>query len=158
MTNDESRMTIQDPMSNGSNGGAPEDVATGPRKDRFDLEERTARFGEAVIEFCRRVPTNPVTARLIPQLVAAATSVGANYSEANDAVSKREFRNKIGTCRKESKESKFFLRMTAAAVPEMKADARPFWQEAKELNLIFSAIFNRTPCEARREPRATFGH
>ena len=67
----------------------------------FDLEERTARFGEDVIGFARTVPENAVTKRLISQLVGAATSVGANYCEADDAVSKKEFRYKIGICKKE---------------------------------------------------------
>jgi four helix bundle protein len=77
----------------------------------FDLEERTAKFGEAVIRFCKRVPVNPVTSPLITQLVKAGSSVGANYGEANDAESKPDFRHKIGICRKESKESKHFLRI-----------------------------------------------
>src|SRR5438477_12451856 len=81
----------------------------------YDLEERTARFGEAIIRFAKKIPQNPVNNRLIDQLVGAGTSVGANYCEADDAVSKRDFRNKIGTCRKEAKETKFFLRMIATA-------------------------------------------
>ena len=52
----------------------------------FDLEERTALFGEAVIAFARKIPRDPVTQRLISQLVGAGTSVGANYCEADDAV------------------------------------------------------------------------
>jgi four helix bundle protein len=52
---------------------------------RYDLEERTARFGEAVIRFAKKIPIDPVTESLIKQLVSAATSVGANYCEADDA-------------------------------------------------------------------------
>ena len=66
----------------------------------YDLEERTARFGEAVIDFAKQIPQDAVTNRLISQLVGAATSVGANYVEADDAVSKKEFLKSIGTCRK----------------------------------------------------------
>jgi 23S rRNA-intervening sequence protein len=63
-----------------------------PAKPRvYDLEERTARFGEAVIDFVKQIPQDAVTSRLISQLVGAATSVGANYVEADDAVSKKEF-------------------------------------------------------------------
>jgi four helix bundle protein len=108
--------------------------------EKFDLEERTARFGETVIRFAKRIPVNPVTQRLISQLVGAATSVGANYGEANDAESKKDFRHKIGICRKESKETKHWLRMIAVAEPDLSDDARPLWQEAKELNLIFGKI------------------
>src|SRR6476646_7442627 len=69
----------------------------------YDLEERTARFGEAIIDFAKTIPLNPVTTRIISQLVGAGTSVGANYVEADDAVSKPRklsgLKN-IGTCRK----------------------------------------------------------
>ena len=107
---------------------------------KFDLEERTAQFGEAVIRFAKRVPVNTVTMPLIGQLVCAGTSIGANYCEANDAESRKDFRHKIGICRKESKETKHWLRMIAVAAPELRADARTLWQEAKELNLIFGKI------------------
>ena len=80
-------------------------------KPVYDLEERTARFGETVIDFARTIPQNPVTNRIISQLVGAGTSVGANYVEADDAVSKKEFLKNIGTCRKEARETKHFLRM-----------------------------------------------
>jgi four helix bundle protein len=76
----------------------------------YDLEERTARFGEAVIDFAKTIPQNSVTNRLINQLVGAGTSVGANYIEADDAVSKKEFLKSIGICKKETREAKHFLR------------------------------------------------
>ncbi|PYJ86251.1 MAG: four helix bundle protein [Verrucomicrobia bacterium] len=118
-----------------------EDAING--KPVFDLEERTARFGEAVIRFAKKIPPNSVNNRLIEQLVGAATSVGANYCEADDGVSRKDFKNKIGTCRKEARESKFFLRMVATAEPGMKTEARALWQEAKELHLIFSSIWRK---------------
>jgi four helix bundle protein len=105
------------------------------------LEERTARFGEAVIDFARTIPQDAVTNRLISQLVGAATSVGANYVEADDAVSKKEFLKSIGTCRKEARETKHFLRMIVRAVPGLTPRARALWLEAKELHLIFSKIW-----------------
>ena len=85
----------------------------GPNNDArpFDLEERTAKFGEAIIAFAKKIPENSVNGRLINQLVGAGTSVGANYCEASDCVSKKDFKKSIGTCRKESKETRFFLRM-----------------------------------------------
>ena len=110
----------------------------------FDLEERTAQFGEAVIHFARAIAKNPVTTPLISQLVRAGTSVGANYCEADDAVSKKDFKNKIGTCRKEARETKLWLRMIAAAEPGLKTQARKLWQEAKELHLIFAAIWRKS--------------
>ena len=110
---------------------------------KYDLEERTARFGEAVIRFAKKIPRGPGNDRLIGQLVGAATSVGANYCEADDGSSKKDFRNKICICRKEARETKFFLRMVAAAEESLKAEARVLWQEAKELHLIFSAIWRK---------------
>lgn len=110
----------------------------------FDLEERTARFGEAVILFAKTVKRDPVNTPLVSQLVRAASSIGANYAEADDAESKKDFRHKIGICRKESRETKHWLRMIAASDPERKQEARALWQEAKELNLIFGAIRRRS--------------
>ena len=107
----------------------------------YDLEERTAKFGETVIDFAKQVPQNAITNRIISQLVGAATSVGANYVEADDAVSKKEFLKSIGTCRKEARETKHFLRMIVRAVPELTGQARTLWLEAKELNLIFSKVW-----------------
>jgi len=123
------------------------DVAAVVREERsdervvYDLEERTARFGEAVIDFARTIPQNAVTNRIVNQLVGAGTSVGANYVEADDAVSKKEFLKSIGTCKKEAREAKHFLRMAVRAVPELKPQARKLWLEARELHLIFSKIW-----------------
>jgi len=107
----------------------------------YDLEERTALFGEDVIEYLKTIPVTPITKSLIDQLVRSSTSVGANYCEADDSGTKKEFRHRISICKRESRESKHWLRMIAKAVPEKKDAARQLWQEAKELNLIFSAIF-----------------
>jgi four helix bundle protein len=117
-----------------------ESAVPGPPED---LMERTARFGENIIRFAKRIPERPANNRLISQLVGAGTSIGANYCEADDSVSGKEFKQKIGTCRKESKETMFFLRMVAAAEPGLAAEARALWREAKELNLIFGAIWRK---------------
>ena len=107
----------------------------------YDLEQRTARFGEAVIDLAKTIPQGPLTSRIVSQLVGAATSVGANYVEADDAVSKREFLKCIGTCKKEARETNHFLRIKVRAVPELRPQARAVWMEAKELHLIFSRIW-----------------
>ena len=107
----------------------------------YDLEERTARFGEDIIDFAKAIRRDAVTIPIVNQLVRCGTSVGANYLEADDAVSKKEFLKNIGTCRKEARETKHFLRMAVRAVPELKPKARPLWTEAKELHLIFSKIW-----------------
>jgi four helix bundle protein len=108
-----------------------------------DLEERAARFGAAVIRFAKKIPQSPVTNRLIDQLVGAGTSIGANYSEAEDAVSRKDFKNRVGTSRKESRETMFFLRMIAAAEEGLADEARQLWREAKQLNRIFGAIWRK---------------
>ena len=109
----------------------------------YDLEERTAQFGEAIIRFAKKIPHNPVNNRLIGQLVGAGTSVGANFCEADDGVSRKDYKNRVGTCKKESRETKFFLRMVAVAEEKLKPEARVLWQEAKELHLIFCAIYRK---------------
>lgn len=118
-------------------------MAENPNKERFDLEERTAKFGEDTIRFCQKMPKNEITRPIINQLVKCGTAVGANYCEADDAESGVDFRHKIGICKKESREAKHFFRMSAVASPEMKDDARKLWLEAKELNLIFNSIYRK---------------
>lgn len=110
---------------------------------KFDLEERTAKFGENIIKFSSNIPKNPVSVPLIGQLVRAGTSVGANYCEADDAESGKDFKHKIGICKKEARETKHWLRMIAGAVPDSKEEAKNLWMEAKELNLIFNSIVNK---------------
>ncbi len=109
----------------------------------FDLEERTAQFGEAIVRFSRQVPRDPTNKRLIEQLVGAGTSVGANYAEASESVSKKDFRFSISRCVKEAKETRFFLRMIAASEPSLADEARKLYREAKELMLIFANIYRK---------------
>jgi len=108
-----------------------------------DLMERTAQFGEAIIRFAKKIPHTPENTRLISQLVGAGTSIGANYCEADDSVSGKDFKKSIGTCRKESKETMFFLRMVGTSEEALRDEARQLWREAKELNLIFGAIWRK---------------
>ncbi|MEI8349013.1 MAG: four helix bundle protein [Candidatus Omnitrophota bacterium] len=110
---------------------------------KYDLRERTAKFGENVINFAKRIPESTINRPLISQLVRAATSVGANYCEADDATTKKDFLYRIAVCRKESKESKHWLRMVTMAIPALKDEANLLSNEAQELNLIFSAIINK---------------
>ncbi len=110
----------------------------------YDLEERTAKFGEDAIDFIKKTAKNIVTIPLIDQLVRSGTSVGANYCEADCVESKKDFEHKIGICKKEAKETKHWLRMVAKATPELKDEARKLWQEANELSLIFITIFKNS--------------
>jgi len=107
---------------------------------KFDLEERTAVFGENIISFVKSVDKNEINRPLVNQIVRSATSIGANYMEANGASSKKDFRNKTCICRKEARETKHWLRMIATANPEKSNECRSLWKEAQELTLIFSKI------------------
>lgn len=110
----------------------------------FDLEERTAKFAENVIELCKSSSKNTVTTPIISQLVRSGTSLGANYCEANGASSKKDFKNKIFICKKEAKETKYWLRMLAKADDKSKEACKKLWKEAQELTLIFSTIAKNT--------------
>jgi|SRR3989338_7780405 len=114
----------------------------------YDLEERAAKFGESIILFIKILPYNDINRPLINQLIRSATSMGANYMEANQASSNKDFKNKIRICQKEANETKHWLRMVASANgEEIKAECRKLWQEAHELTLIFAAISKKCKVE-----------
>ena len=106
----------------------------------FDLEERTARFGEDVVRFTRTVTGDNISLPLISQLVRSATSIGANYLEADGAESGRDFVHKISIAKKEAKETGHWLRTLAAACPALRKECQELWREAHELTLILSSI------------------
>jgi four helix bundle protein len=110
---------------------------------KYDLVEMTSKFGGEIIVFAKKIPENTITRPLISQLVRSATSIGANYMEADCAESKKDFNHKIGICKKEAKETTHWLHMLAIANPENKEKYRKLWQEAHELTLIFSAIVRK---------------
>jgi four helix bundle protein len=126
MTNDKAQMSnkVQNPND----------------KKKYDLEERTAQFGEAIIELAKTFPQDPVNNPLINQIVRAGTSVGANYMEADGAESKKDFQHKISICKKESKETKHWLRMIVKANPGRRDGCQKLLREAQELSLIFPSI------------------
>ena len=106
----------------------------------FDFEERTSIFGEKIVRFAKRIPRGPVNDRLINQVVGAGTSIGANFCEANDCVSKKDFRNSAKRCIKEAKETRHFLRMIVASEPSLTEEARTLYREATELIRILAAM------------------
>ncbi|MCD4704689.1 four helix bundle protein [bacterium] len=110
------------------------------RNSSFDLEERTTKLGEKVIDLCKIIEKNDLTLPIIKQLIRSATSVGANYMEANGASSRKDFRNKIYICKKEIKETKHWLRMLVRILPEKEDQIRIIWREAEELTKIFGKI------------------
>ena len=112
-------------------------------QNKYDLEERTAKFGEDIIEFCKNIRQDVITRPIISQLIRSGTSVGANYMEANAASSKRDFRNKIFICKKEAQETKHWLRMMAKCVYDRKDEIRKLWKEVQKLTLIFGKIVSK---------------
>ena len=108
----------------------------------YDLEERTLKFSSALIIFCKSCPKDIITIPLINQLIRSGTSIGANYREANGGSSKKDFQNKIFICKKESKETLYWLELIGSSINDekLKEDCRNLWQEAKELILIFGTI------------------
>lgn len=109
-------------------------------KNNYDLEERTAKFGVEIISFCRNAKKDPIVLPLLTQLVRSATSIGANYMEANGASSPKDFANKIFIAKKESQETKHWLRMLSSYFPEHTELLRKHWKEAQEFTLIFHKI------------------
>lgn len=108
-----------------------------------DLEDRMSRFGEDIVTLCRSIKQDSISLPIINQLVRSSTSVGANYMEANNASSKKDFRNKVYIAKKEAEETKHWLRMLKAALPDKTQELRIFWKECHELVLILQAIVNK---------------
>jgi len=112
------------------------------KNKEYNLEERTAKFGESIIEFVKTIKRDDISRNIIVQLIRAVTSIGANYCEANASSSKRDFRNKIYICKKEANEAKYWFRILAKYYPQLKEKIKMFWNEAHELHLIFQRITN----------------
>jgi four helix bundle protein len=108
---------------------------------KYDLEERSALFAERVRDFCLKLPKNPANDEYILQLLRAGASPGANYIEANETIGDKDFKMKIRTCRRESKESRHWLGLVITnSTSKMENERVALMQEAKELLLIFNAI------------------
>lgn len=131
MTNDQPNIKPQCPKSNDQTS------------KKYDLEERTTKFSKDIIDFSRKIPESSITKPLIGQLVRAGTSIGANYCEADEASSKKDFINKVCISKKETKETKYWLTLIAHTLPNFKDEARILWKEAQELNLILAAIIRK---------------
>ncbi|MBT3356536.1 four helix bundle protein [bacterium] len=107
---------------------------------QYDLENRTRKFSKEIIGFLMKIKRSKINESMISQLIRSATSVGANYCEANGASSKKDFRNKIFICKKEIQETKYWIEMLAESNPEDKEKLKKLWSEAQELTLIFNKI------------------
>jgi len=112
---------------------------------RYDLADRTLVFGKEVIIFAKGIAINTVNRPIVVQLVRSATSVGANYMEADCAESRKDFRHKISICKKESKEAMYWLDVIfdTGLGDQQKRRCSSLKREAHELTLIFSSIINK---------------
>src|SRR4030043_139300 len=102
----------------------------------FNLERRTTEFAKSVIRLCKDLPRNPINDRLTGQVVGAAGSIGANYREANDALGKKDFIQRLKIARREAKESLHWLELIAEANPGVSTGIKPLIRESEELKNI----------------------
>ena len=109
-------------------------------EDGFNLEDRTAVFGERIIAFAKRVPINPVNSPLISQLVRAGTSIGANLAEASAGQTKPDFIAKTCVSLKEAREARYWLLLIIATRGALQPAAQPLLEEARELVKILTTI------------------
>jgi len=109
---------------------------------RYDLEDRTFAFAKAIRSFVKKLPKTPGNGEDAKQLIRASGSIGANYIEANEALGRKDFAMKIRTCRRESKESCYWLRLVD---PELRTESERdrLLREATELMKIFGAILRK---------------
>src|SRR5689334_25271697 len=105
-----------------------------------DLEQRTKRFALEVIKFSATLLRSRAFDVLARQLLRSATSIGANYREANRGVSRADFANKIGTVQKEAAETQYWLELLIESEFAKNADATTLYKESSELLAIFTAI------------------
>jgi four helix bundle protein len=110
---------------------------------KYDLEERTEKYAKDVIALCKTLSKNTINIELISQLVRAAGSVGANYIEANESLSKKDFFHRIKICRKEAKESRYWLHLVSTSNVDIAEKANVLAREATELTSIFGAILKK---------------
>lgn len=105
-----------------------------------DLLERTANFAKAVNRFVKKLPRNVVNLKIVDQLVRSASSIGANYCEANETETKKDFAYRVRICRKEAKETRYWLDLLADANENMVDEILKLKMESDELLRIFAAI------------------
>lgn len=110
---------------------------------KFNLELRTTRFSINILTLCSKLPTSITIKPLIDQLVRSATSIGANYREANGCDSKKDFKNKLSICKKEAKETMYWIELLGQLLTKQQVELRVLWKESHELSLIFAAIIRK---------------
>lgn len=111
---------------------------------QYDLEDRTLIYGKRIIHLAKNLSPNKINFTLVDQIVRSGTSVGANYREANETETKKDFVFRIRICRKEAKETIYWLRLIIDANPELEKRIQPLLEETQELVKIFAAICNKS--------------
>jgi len=113
-------------------------------KKIYDLEKRTLEFSKRILSMARAIPKNRVNLRLTDQVVRSGTSVGANYREANETETKKDFKFRARICKKEAKETTYWLDLIIDENPGFKQRIIPLVNESTELMKIFAAIIRNS--------------
>ena len=107
----------------------------------YDLEDRTKEFSYEIINLCKKLPFSIVNKRLIDQLIRSATSIGANYREANESDTKRDFKNKIRISKKEARETIYWLELIINSNASFNKEIYILLDESKQLMKILASIY-----------------
>ena len=110
----------------------------------YDLEERTLEYSKRTIRLVKSLPRNTVNLTLSSQIMRSGTSMGANYREANETETKKDFCFRIRICRKEGKETIYWLNLIVEANPELQERLKSLFKETTELVKIFASILEKT--------------
>jgi len=111
---------------------------------KYDLEDRTLEFPKGIIRLCKKLPKDVINLKLIDQLIRASGSVGANYIETSESLSKKDFVYRIRITRKECKESTYWLELMKETNVNFEKEICSYIQESRELRNIFTAILNKS--------------
>jgi len=111
---------------------------------QYDLEERTLQFARSTLGFCKELPKTVINGEIGKQLIRAATSVGANYIEANEALCKKDFVMRVKICRKEAKECGYWLKLIEVSDSDLRKEREMLLKESVELMKIFGSILTKS--------------
>ncbi|KKU28150.1 MAG: hypothetical protein UX80_C0035G0003 [Candidatus Amesbacteria bacterium GW2011_GWA2_47_11b] len=110
---------------------------------KYDLEERTFSFAKKVREFVKKIPRSETNRVYVDQLIRSSSSIGANYIEANESMSKKDFAMRVKICRKEAKETRYWLNLIEVSGGELENEKLALAREVEELMKIFGSIVEK---------------
>lgn len=113
---------------------------TNIKTKKYDLEDRTLNFAKNCIDLCKSLTKDNINNELTSQLIRSSSSIGSNYQEANDTITKKDFYHRIGVCRREAKESKYWLELLMHSTKKASDKIEPLVGEALQLARIFASI------------------